>query len=83
MSEPKLIEISASASAGGKVQIIKYDESSDYFVSLSQKYTIPDDWTAEEATEFQIAVQEELREHVDALAQIERDERFDQSYLSD
>lgn len=82
MSAPVLTEISIAASAGGKVQIIKYDLSSDYFVSESRKWSVPEDWTEEDVQEFTEARRDELRERIEKQAQIEFDERFEQSYLN-
>jgi hypothetical protein len=81
-SEPRLVQVSATGSVGGKVQIIKYDVSSDYFVSQSRTYEIPPDWSEQDAIEFQQRKYAEIRDLVDALGQAEFDERWDQSYLS-
>lgn len=80
--KPRLTEVSVASSAGGKVQIIKFDVSSDYFVSLSQKYEIPEGWSDEDALEFQVEKYNEIRAIVDAQAQNEFDERWEQSYLN-
>lgn len=80
--KPVLKEISVSVSAGGKVQIIKYDVDSSYFVSSSKRYEIPESWTEEEAAAFEKQVHDELRQIVDNRAQDEFDERWEQSYLS-
>lgn len=82
MSEPVLTEVNLTYSSGGKVQIIKYDLDSSYFVSESRKYSIPEDWTEEQALEFQEKKREEIRARVEAQAQVEFDERWEQSYLN-
>jgi hypothetical protein len=79
MSEARLTEVTLSNSAGGKIQIIKFDEASDYHVSETRKFSIPEDWTDDQVDEFLIVQREELRTHVDTLAQRERDERAEQS----
>lgn len=83
MSEPVLKEININFSAGGKVSIIKYDISSDYHVSASRRYEIPESWTDDEIREFEAKVYEEVRLTVDERAQAEFDERFEQSFMSD
>lgn len=80
--EPRLVEFSVASSAGGKVQIEEYGKiTSDYFVSFSQKFAIPEDWSRDEAEIFQVRQHAELRELVDGLAQEEFDQRFEQSYM--
>lgn len=82
MSEPKLTQVGLTISAGGKVQIIKYDLDSSYFVSANRTFTIPDDWTQEQAEEFQAEQLDRLRTQIDKRADIEFDERWKQSYLN-
>lgn len=82
MSEPKLEQVSISASAGGKVTMVKYDVSCDYHLSQSQTYSIPDDWTNDQAVEFQQQKSKELHDVVDAMAQDEYDNLLDNSYLT-
>jgi hypothetical protein len=81
MSEPKLVEVSATRSFGGKVQIVKYDIDSSYFVSESRRYSIPDDWSEEQALKFIEEKDLEVRNRVEQKAQDEFDSLFDQSYL--
>jgi hypothetical protein len=82
-SQPKLIEVSINASAGGKVAIEEYAKiASDYTVNMSRRFQIPEDWTVEEAKEFHLKERAELRAIVDKMADEEFEERFGQSYLS-
>jgi hypothetical protein len=81
-SEPRLVQVSATCSVGGKVQIIKYDVDSSYFVSQARTYEVPPGWSEDEAIEFQQRKCAEIRNLVDDLGQAEFDERWDQSYLS-
>lgn len=68
---------------GGKVAILTYGNvTSDYFVSESRKWSVPEDWTQDQVDEFVEARREEIRMRIDALATSEFEERFDQSYLS-
>lgn len=82
VDEPRLVQVSATCSVGGKVQIIKYDVDSSYFVSQARTYEIPPGWSEQEAIEFQQRKCAEIRDLVDGLGQAEFDERWDQSYLS-
>lgn len=68
-----------TSSVGGKIQITKYVEDSSFFVSHSETWDVPEDWTVEDAEKFREERYGELRDTVDALAQIERDERVSQS----
>lgn len=83
MSEAKVIEVAINCTAGGKVAIEKYGNiTSDYGISHSLKFQIPEDWTEEQAKEFQAEQYAELRGIVDAYAQLEHDERFQYSFLN-
>jgi hypothetical protein len=79
MSEPRLVEVSVTRSQGGKITIVKFDHSSDWFNSLSRKYEIPEDWTEDQAAAFQIEKHAELEAIVDALDQADYDVRAEQS----
>lgn len=81
-SEPQVLEVSANFSAGGKVSIVKYDVSSDYHVSISKKYAIPEDWDDERATDFLLEKYDEIRSMVDERSDNEFEARFEQSYLN-
>lgn len=82
-TEPKLVQVAVTRSAGGKVAITKYGNiTSDYFVSASRTYSIPEDWTNDQVDEFQLAESITLREVVDEQAQIEFEERWSQSTLN-
>lgn len=76
-SEPRVIEVSTTVSVGGKVQIVKYEHSQDYFFSLGGRWEIPDDWTDEEADEFRLDRMAELREQLEEPSQKAIDEMID------
>lgn len=80
--KPVLKELNVSFSAGGKVSIIKYDVASNYLVSAGHRYEIPESWTDEQIKEFEAEVYDKLRQDVDARAQKEFDERWEQSFMS-
>lgn len=69
-------EITVSTSVGGNIQIIKYEASSNYHYSITEKYE--GEWTPEEAEEFEIGKIDELRERLDPIAQSEVDELLEQ-----
>jgi hypothetical protein len=77
MSEPKLEEVVISVSFGGKVQIIKYEIGSDYHVSQTRRYSIPEDWNNVQAEEFQAEEHDRLRSEVEEVAQKELDALLD------
>lgn len=79
MSEPKLEQVGFTASVGGKVQIIQYKLSSDYFVSASRTYSIPEDWDNSQAEDFQVEQMLRLRDLVDSAGQAEFEALHEQS----
>lgn len=81
-SEPKLKELSVTVSMGGKVTIVKFDHSSEWFISKSRTFGIPEDWTTEEAKEFQERELQAMREEMDAQDTLEYEERFEQSFMN-
>lgn len=80
--EPQLIEKTISHSAGGNVDIRDYGkEKSNYSYFESSKWAF-EGWTEDKIAEFIEEKRQELRERVDAIATVEHEERFEQSYLS-
>lgn len=79
-SEPTPLEITVSSSVGGKVQIIKFEYSEDYHFSQSEKWSIPEDWTAEQVAEFRKEKQAALDVDLQAQAQVRVDELIEQKY---
>lgn len=81
-SEPQLVEVVVSHSAGGNVDIRDYGkEKSNYGYFESHKYVF-DGWSEEEIAAFVEERRADLRERVDSIATDEHEERFQQSYLS-
>lgn len=84
MSEPKCIEISVQHSGGGKVAIRDYGKiSSNWGVSMTRRYEIPEDWTEEQVDEFQIVKNDHLHELIEIVDQDELDARLAQAEWSD
>ena len=81
-AEPTPLEITVSSSVGGKVQIIKFEYSEDYHFSQSEKWSIPEDWTAEQVAEFRKEKQLALDGQLQELAQVRVDELIEQKYGS-
>ena len=79
-AEPTPLEITVSSSVGGKVQIIKFEYSEDYHFSQSEKWSIPEDWTAEQVAEFRKEKQTVLDADLQAQAQVRVDELIEQKY---
>ena len=81
-SEPQLAEVVISHNAGGGVNIRKYgDEKSSYSYFESHKYVF-DGWSEEDIAAYVEEKRQALRERVDAVAQVEHEERFDASYMA-
>ena len=80
MSEdkPVLLEVGVSVSTGGKVQLKKYELSSDYHLSVNGKWKVPSDWSDEEAEEFRNEQILRLRSELEPIAQAEVDELLEQ-----
>jgi hypothetical protein len=82
-SEPRLVEVAISHSAGGGVKIRKYgDESSTYSYFESRKFAFGEDWTPEDIEVYIEEQRQPLRERVDIIASAEHEERFNQSYMA-
>jgi hypothetical protein len=81
MTEPQIIEVNCHYSGDGKIALAEYGkESSGYSMSLSQRYTIPPDWTEDQALEFQLGKILELKEAISPILNEERDIRIDARY---
>jgi nicotinamide riboside kinase len=74
---PKPLEVGASVSLGGKVQIREYRIDSSFYLSQNEKWSV-DDLSAEEAEEFRLARLAALKEQLETLAQAEFNELFGQ-----
>lgn len=79
-SEAKPLEITVSSSVGGKVQIIKFEYTEDYHFSQSEKWSIPEDWNAEQVAEFRKEKQAALDADLQVMAQKRVDELIEQKY---
>lgn len=71
--QPVPLEVAVSASVGGKVQIVKYEYDENYFISMTQRWSVPEDWTEEELAVFRKYQYSKLREQVQELGQTEVD----------
>lgn len=76
--KPVLIEAGASVSTGGKIQLKKYEISSDYHFHLSGKWSIPPGWTEQQAEEFRHEQVLRLRKELEPIAQSEVDDLLEQ-----
>lgn len=84
MSEPRCIEVSIQHSGGGKVAILEYGKiTSNWGLSLSRRYEIPEDWTQENIDEFQLKQHNHLHALIEPLDQAEFDQRYEQREWND
>lgn len=82
--EPKCIEVSVQYSGGGKVAIKEYGKiTTNWGVSMSRRYEIPEGMTEEQIDEFQVEKRKELRDLVDPIDQAEFQERYEQRDWND
>lgn len=74
---PKMVEVNASVSYGGKVQVVDFKINSDFHMSTSERWNV-EDLTVEEAEAFRIERIEHLQQVLEPIAQHEFDTRFAQ-----
>lgn len=77
MAEPKPIEVSATVSIGGKIQIVKYEQTSDFHISIGGRWSLPSEWDDNDASSFRTYIYNELRKEIEGLAQKELDELYE------
>lgn len=68
---PVLTEVSASASLGAKVQLVKFELNTDYHYSMSGKWSVPEDWTEDQCREFRRQKVQELKDELEPIAEKE------------
>lgn len=73
-----LIECGVSVSTGGKVQLKKYELSSDYHLSVNGKWRVPESWDEKDAEEFRHEQILRLKSELEPIAQAEVDELLTQ-----
>jgi len=78
VEKPTLIEVGVSVSTGGKVQLKKFELSSDYFLNVSGKWSVPPTMTEEDAESFRNEMILRLRSELEPIAQAEVDELLEQ-----
>lgn len=76
--KPVLIECGASVSTGGKMQLKKYELSSDWHFHLSGKWTMPPGMSEEDAESFRHEQVLRLRQELEPIAQAEVDDLIEQ-----
>lgn len=82
-SEPKITQVVVSHASNGHVNIKGYgDERSGYSVSEGHTLAFDETWTQDEIREYVEKYRASLRNYIDGLAQVEHDERFNQSFMA-
>lgn len=76
--KPQLVEVGCSVSTGGKVQLKKYEISSDYHFHLSGKWAVPPGWTEDDAEQFRHEQILRLRREIEPIAQDEVNDLMEQ-----
>lgn len=74
---PKMVEVNASVSYGGKVQVVDFKINTDFHLSASERWNV-EDLSTEEAEAFRITRIEKLQAELEPIAQHEFDVRFAQ-----
>ena len=69
----KVVEVSVSASAGAKIQIVQYQYHADFHHSFSQKYEL-EGYTEAEAEQFRVDKLKELQTQLEPVTQDAIDE---------
>lgn len=73
MTEPNCTSVEIQVSTGGSVQIVKFNLRNEFGMTYTEKYTIPKDWSAERVETWRENKTAQLKEKVDAHAQVEQD----------
>lgn len=71
--QPQITELEISASAGGKVQIVRFNLQNEFSFGYTERYTIPADWSPERFEEWKETKTAEIKAKLDAQAQAEQD----------
>lgn len=77
--EPVAKEVSVSVSYGGKVQLVKFELSSDYHVSVGGRWDV-DGMTEREAEAFRYEMIMKLKGELEPVIQAEIDDLFNQKH---
>lgn len=75
---PVCTEVNVSASVGGKIQIVKFEYTSDYHYTMGQRFAVPESWSQQDIRDFRQDQIILLREHLEGIAQGEVDELMQQ-----
>lgn len=79
VSKPRCIEIAVQHSGGGKVAIKEYGKiSSNWGLSMSRRFEIPEDWTQDQIDDFQLREHARLMQLIEPIDQAAFDERYEQ-----
>jgi hypothetical protein len=77
--EPRCIEVSVQYSGGGKVAIRDFGKiTSNWGVSMSRRYEVPEGFSEEDIDAFQVTKRDELKALVEPIDQEEFDLRYAQ-----
>lgn len=71
MEEPILKEVSVSASIGAKVQLVKFELTSDFHLHMGSTWTMPEDWSEKQCCEFRRMKINQIRDELEPLAEKE------------
>ncbi len=66
IASPRVTEVTAEVSVGGKLQLVKFEQQADYGFSMGRTYAV--DMTEAEAKAFQLNLLTALREEVEPIA---------------
>lgn len=72
-SEPQITEVEISATAGGQVQIVKFNLQNEFSFGYTERYSIPADWDQERFEEWKERKTAEIKAKLDEQAQVEQD----------
>lgn len=77
LDTPRCVEVSVTRSQGGKVAIVKYDHNSDWFISMSRRFAVPEGWDQDAIDAFQVEEHDKLKAIVDAMDTEEMNTRLE------
>lgn len=78
MDQPVCTDISVQTNRGGKIAIVDFGKvTSNWGLSMSRTFSIPEDWTQAQIDEFQVMQYENLAALIEPIDQTEYDLRYE------
>lgn len=76
--KPKCTDITVGSSVGGKVQIVKFENTQEFNFWMGGTYSIPEGWSEQDVKDFRQDKIIEIRTQLEGVAQAEMDDLMEQ-----